>query len=65
MPFKIRISANSKAPKLGLNTKSFMPTSYLYLASFKNFLSFKALPGSNDSNQSSISVIPAGISDLE
>jgi hypothetical protein len=45
-PFSKRASANSNKLTLGLYTKSFIPTSYLYCASFKNALSLMALPGS-------------------
>ncbi len=61
-PFMIRMSANSVNFKLGLCTKSCIPTSYLYFASARKVLRCFELPGSNSSNQASNSFICAGIS---
>ena len=58
-------SKNSVYFKLGLNTKSVIPTWYLYFASFKNLDKFLELSFSFSSNHLCISLISAGISSWE
>ena len=62
-PFNRRTSMNSVNFMEGLYTKSFIPTSYLYLASLRNSRNFNELPGSRDSNIASNSPMVAGMSE--